>query len=126
MLKKLSLRSHPVYWMNSYVTEIRKLLRFGRSITFAVLDSVVKLVVKRKKRNIAIIVRLDAIGDFFIWMQSGAVDLTAFAKKNGNAAILLANSSWSDYAQYLGLWDQVIAINTRKFTRNPWYRLRVM
>jgi ADP-heptose:LPS heptosyltransferase len=103
-----------------------RILRQGRSIAFSLLDALVRLLVIRRRRNSAIIVRLDAIGDFFIWMQSGAVEVTTFAKQEGNAVIILANPSWADYARHLGLWDEVIAINPQKLVRDPLYRLRHM
>jgi ADP-heptose:LPS heptosyltransferase len=107
---------------NSFPTRVMRVLRYGRSVAFTVLDTLVKLLVVRKNRESSIIVRLDAIGDFFLWMQSGAAEITAFAKSHGNATILLANSSWADYARHLGLWDEIIAIDPRKLARNPWYR----
>ena len=111
---------------NAFLLRVMRLLRYWRGIVFAILDEFVKLVVTHDNRRAAIIVRLDAIGDFFIWMQSGATEITAFAKRHGGVTILLANSSWADYARHLGLWDEIIAIDPRKLARRPLYRWHIM
>lgn len=107
---------------SSLVAPIRRGLLHGRSFAFRILDLFVRFLVLHRSRQSSIIVKLDAIGDFFIWMQSGAVEITAFAKSQGTATILLANSAWADYARHLGLWDEIIAIDPRRFAGDPRYR----
>lgn len=109
-----------------FAIRVGTVLQHWRSFAFEILDTLVKFLVVRKNREASIITKLDAIGDFFIWMQSGAVEITAFAKSQGNKTILLANPLWADYARHLGLWDEVIDIDPREFARNPWYRWQRM
>jgi ADP-heptose:LPS heptosyltransferase len=96
-------------------------LRTLRLGAFLMLDSVCKLVPMRE-RKVAVIVRLDAIGDFFIWMQSGALNTSQYARKLGLRSVLLANSLWADYARRTGLWDEVIDVDPTQLMRNPLYR----
>ena len=74
----------------------------------------------------AVVVRLDALGDFFIWLQSGAVEIARFAKQSGRRSVLCANTAYADYARYTGLWDEVMAIEPARMMRNPLYRLRML
>ena len=71
-------------------------------------------------------VRLDGIGDFFIWMQSGALDASRYARTGGRKAILIANSAWADYARKGALWDEVLPVDPGRLTKNPLYRLRML
>jgi ADP-heptose:LPS heptosyltransferase len=99
--------------------------RGARIVAFALLDSVVQIR-RVPKRDVAVVIRLDAIGDFFIWMQSGAVDVSNYARRNAGKAILVASSTWAEYARSSGLWDEVISVKPLSLMRRPLYRLRFM
>ncbi len=86
------------------------------------LDTLCKLVPVRT-RDATVVVRLDAIGDFFLWMQSGALDVSEYAKSDGRKAILVANHLWADYALGTRLWDEVLAVDPVRLTRDMGYRL---
>jgi hypothetical protein len=96
-----------------------------RTVAYLLLDSLCQLR-RVKPGNTAIIVRLDAIGDFFMWLQSGAVEIAKHARGEGRHSVILANSAWSDYAKQLGLWDTVVEVDPQRLMRNPWYRIRLL
>jgi len=75
-----------------------------------------------RKREVVLVVRLDAVGDFFIWLQSGAVDVAQFARLGNCRSILVANSAWANYARQLALWDDVLEIDPDRLTKNVIYR----
>ncbi len=83
-------------------------------------------VVPVPRRRTAVIVRLDAVGDFFIWLQSGAADIARFAKQRDRHVVIVANAAWAQYARFIGLWDEVIAVEPVRFMKRPWYRLRTL
>ncbi len=89
------------------------------------LDSLCRLV-PVSRRHVALVVRLDAIGDFFVWMQSGAVDVSRYARSSNRRVVLLANRLWADYARGTGLWDEVVGVDLRRLMRDPLYRLRML
>jgi ADP-heptose:LPS heptosyltransferase len=93
--------------------------------SFLLLDSLCHLLPVRSC-DVAVIVRLDAVGDFFIWMQSGAVDIARYARQSGRRTVLLANSSWADYARRLKLWEEVVAVDPKRLMANPLYRLALL
>ncbi len=98
-------------------------LRFARLIAFWTLDSIV-LLYPRKERNVALIVRLDAIGDFFVWLQSGAADVIQELKYSHQKVLIVANPAWADFASDLGVFDEVISVDPKRFMRSPSYRIR--
>ncbi|MDE2451208.1 MAG: glycosyltransferase family 9 protein [Gammaproteobacteria bacterium] len=84
------------------------------------------LLVPRKRRRLALVVGLDAVGDFIIWMQYGAAEISRFARGSDRKVMLLANRAWAAYAQTTGLWDGVLEVEPASFVNHPWYRLRVL
>lgn len=100
----------------------RSLLKCLKKAIFMITDTIACFPCRRKK--VALIVRLDAIGDFFLWLQSGALEISRFAGSENRKVVLLANQRWAEYAKTLGLWDEVIAIDPDRFIRSLWYRLK--
>jgi ADP-heptose:LPS heptosyltransferase len=71
-----------------------------------------------------LIVRLDAIGDFILWLDS-AQALAAHFEKRGKRPVLLANAIWAQWARDLDFFEEVIAVDVAKFLRSPVYRYRI-
>lgn len=111
--------------MRSIVALPKWCLRWARLLLFLSLDSFCRLV-PSKGRPVSLILRLDALGDFFIWLQSGALEVTDFARQGSSSVALIANEVWADYARELGLWDEVVAIDPWRMMRDPLYRLRTL
>ncbi len=75
-----------------FTVPIGAVLRSMRTVAYLLLDSLCQLR-RVKPGNTAIIVRLDAIGDFFMWLQSGAVEIAKHARGEGRHSVILANSA---------------------------------
>jgi ADP-heptose:LPS heptosyltransferase len=114
------------------MTPIRKMLtrslkqplHIARLILWLVVDRICVLLVRKRESNIALIVRLDAIGDFVVWLQCGADNVCRHLRKDHSKLVLLANPAWSDFARSLNLWDEVIPLNGDAFVRSLPYRIR--
>ncbi len=76
-----------------------------------------------RSRNRAVILRLDALGDFVIWLQSGAAGVTAVLRRDHDDVVLVANLLWAPLARRLGLWDLVVAVDPGRYQRSLLYRL---
>lgn len=69
------------------------------------------------------IVRLDAIGDFILWLDAAK----EFRNLYPNVKItLIANQVWSDLARLLPYWDAVISVDRKKIIRDPVYRFKTL
>jgi ADP-heptose:LPS heptosyltransferase len=96
-------------------------LRFLRASLCWLLDSGV--IVSSRYRPHAgdtLVVRLDGIGDFILWLGyaqqlRGAVP--------GTRMILVANRLWADWARQLGIFDEVWSLDRKRFLNRPGYRL---
>lgn len=75
-----------------------------------------------QQANLICLVRLDNIGDFFIWLDSARQMREFYRDKK---IILLANRAFSDFAETLPYWDKVVPVDVAKLQRSPLYRWRM-
>jgi ADP-heptose:LPS heptosyltransferase len=72
-----------------------------------------------------LVVRLDAIGDFLLWSDA-AGRLADHYHAAGRRVLLLANASWADLAETLGVFDAVLRLDRRRFLFDPRYRFATL
>lgn len=70
-----------------------------------------------------LLVRLDLIGDFVIWLDAAKEFKNLYPNKY---IVLYANSSWASLAEKLPYWDQVIAVDVPRLRADHLYRLGVL
>lgn len=94
------------------------------SLFIATFDSLIILLNKEtssKKYNL--LIKVDAIGDFFIWLPFAK----SFLKNNSNKpTILICNKIVQEVAEKLNLFDFIIPVDILKFKRNLIYRYKVI
>jgi ADP-heptose:LPS heptosyltransferase len=71
-------------------------------------------------KNSVLLVRLDLIGDFVIWLDAAKEFKSLYPNKH---LVLYANSSWAPLAEQLPYWDQVIAVDVPRLRSDDLYRL---
>jgi ADP-heptose:LPS heptosyltransferase len=71
-----------------------------------------------------LIVRLDEIGDFILWLDA-AQAIAKHYKTQGKNVILVANATWGAWARELALFDDVIDLDKRGFEFDLPYRFRL-
>jgi ADP-heptose:LPS heptosyltransferase len=76
-----------------------------------------------KSKDGVLLIRLDAIGDFIVWLDSAKEYKANFPNQK---ITLIANYLWADLAQNLPFWDEVIAIDVNLFKSNLLYRFRTI
>lgn len=75
--------------------------------------------------NKILIVRLDAIGDFVLWLDSASA-LRKLYPVNKYHITLIGNKIWTDLAVDSALFDETWPLDNKKFTKNIVYRLMVL
>ena len=76
-----------------------------------------------QEHNGILLIRLDLIGDFILWLDSAQ----AYRRLYPNRKITLAvNSACVDLAEALPHWDEVLSINVQRLRTDYIYRLRVL
>lgn len=89
------------------------------------LDNVCRLVPRKPGRQ-AVVIRVDAIGDHFLWLRTGAVNVSRYARAEAGRVVLVTSPAVAPYARRSGLWDDVLELNEVRFQVNPVYRVRAL
>ncbi len=123
-LKDLEYRYGLKKWMIELLLVIHSLLLFA-------FDSLLLLVPSAKTggratgKNRLLVIKLDAIGDFILWLDF-ACGLRTLYSAETTEITLLANRSWADLAEHSSLFNRVIPISRMRFILNPFYRFKTL
>lgn len=105
--------------LREYVVAIRNLL----------LDGCLCLVVRAKQapqgKKSVLVVKLDAIGDFILWLDSAAA-LRRMYPPEKYRLVLLGNSLWGELVELSQLFDEYVPLERKRFQQDICYRLNVM
>lgn len=67
------------------------------------------------------LVRLDVIGDFVLWLDSARSYRKIYPNKK---IVLYANSSWAELAKKIDYWDEVVSVDMIKIRSDELYRIK--
>jgi ADP-heptose:LPS heptosyltransferase len=96
---------------------------FFKLIFFYICDGFVGMLPGRGVREGLIIFRLDAIGDFVIWLDSAKEYRRLYPTQKITVCL---NSVMHELASSFPYWDEVISIDLKKFSLNLRYRMQVL
>lgn len=91
--------------------------------TLLFLDQLFCITADRKKSNGILIVRLDAIGDFIIWLETAKIYRQIYPN---DKITLIANESWQALATPLKYWDEIWFVNPYRLAHKPIYRWKFL
>ncbi len=77
----------------------------------------------RKRGRDVVVVRLDAIGDFVLWLDAAKEFRRLYPSRE---ITLLANSIWAELARELPYWDEVWSVNGQQLRRYSVYRWKLL
>jgi ADP-heptose:LPS heptosyltransferase len=99
---------------------MKKLLRVLLNRLIVQLDGLVMLRLNSRIHQSSIaIIRLDAIGDFTVWLDSAKEYRRIYP---GQRIVLIANAACFELARHLPHWDEVWSINLHRLTSDYRYR----
>ncbi len=89
-------------------------------------DRLTRLTVRRRPSgNKVLVVKLDAIGDFVIWLDSAKEYRRLFPSPQWEL-YLLGNQAWTSLAEEVHLFDEVWSLDRGRFFWQPCYRSRLI
>ena len=103
-------------------------LVFSKAIIYFILDSIALQSVPdtlSSSKKTVLLIRQDKIGDFIIWLDTAKEYRNLYPLEEYNI-VLLANSLWSDLAEKLPYWDQVIPVNSMSLKTISKYRWNLL
>jgi len=77
----------------------------------------------RRMKVGVVLIRLDAIGDFILWLDSAKEFRRLYS---GQHIVLIANAAWADWAATFPHWDEVWPLDGRRFVRDIRYRAKML
>ena len=110
--------------MSKKYTKFRVFLKKHYSFFLFFFDSLILLFKKKNMKfddDLIVFCKLDAIGDFVLWLDSAKKFRNFFKKKK---IILIANKQWFELAINVDYWDCVYALDTELFKNNIFYRVK--
>jgi ADP-heptose:LPS heptosyltransferase len=125
ILKKVSRRLREIVgWPSRFIqnTYVRTLEFICSALTdrYWLLDY---LPSHRNNVETVLVVRLDLIGDFVLWLDA-AKELKRIYPSS--RIVLYGNSVWSEIAQQLPFWDKVVPVDVPRLRTDLLYRIRVL
>lgn len=75
-------------------------------------------------RQSILVVRLDAIGDFILWLNAAA-ELRKLYSVENYRLVLIGNCTWTELAQIQQIFDEVIPLDRELFYYNFKYRMNI-
>ena len=104
--------------------QLRPVESWARKRLLLAIDQAVLLTRATPQPNTVLLVRLDNIGDFVVWLDA-AMALTTHYRAQGKRVTLLANAVWKRWADELELFDEVLELEEKRFRRDIGYRFRM-
>lgn len=101
----------------------KKPLQLLKYIYFYIGDYLFTVKFNKHHSTELLIVRLDAIGDFIIWLDSAKEYRRLYPQRK---ITLYANALWYNLAKTLPYWDKVIPIDLPRFSSKPSYRWKLL
>jgi len=108
-----------------------KVLGMTQVVFLLLCDSVLLLLYRNRghrdkdSRRKVLIIRLDAIGDFVLWLDSVRALRGLYPSKQFEIT-LLANALWTSLANDIGAFDVVWPLDRKKLIWNPFYRFKLL
>ncbi len=101
---------------------IRRAAGIARFSVFFLINELIRIAIPCRTGSATLVVRMDAIGDFVIWLSAGAGEIAEMARRHGRS-VLLAKRDWADFAKSLDLFDEVWPVDTERLKRSLCYRV---
>ncbi len=103
---------------------LRRVARGIKIVSQLILDTPVSLRARPTQRGCVLIVRLDAIGDFVVWLDAATATVSHY-RNQGKKVILVANSAWAEWSSELAIFDEVIGVERHRFNSSFRYRMHI-
>ena len=111
-------------WRQRLSRTLRPLEAWLRKRLFLFVDRCVLLFPALSDPERVLLMRLDNIGDFVLWLDAGKA-LVAHYRSQGKTVTLVANAVWSGWAAEMGLFDEVLSLEEKRFRQDLRYRFRM-
>src|SRR5674476_373550 len=96
-----------------------KIFKYLAKRLLLILDGFVSFCLDSNQKDGIVLIRLDTIGDFIIWLDTAKEYRRIYPNQK---ITLIANVVWADMARGLPYWDEVWPVKLRDLSWKPFYR----
>jgi ADP-heptose:LPS heptosyltransferase len=109
--------------MANFTNILDKLFFYFKKLILLKFDQLITLEIGKKKKAGIVLIKLDAIGDFVIWLDTAK----EYRRIYPNLKItLVANIAWASMAREMPYWDDVWAVNINDLEKKALYRWSIL
>ena len=108
----------------NYKSFLKECLLHVRDLFLWITDRFFMILMKKENFNSTVIVRVDNIGDFVLWLPSAEQLISHYAKEI--KPILICNETCIDLATSINYFSRVIGVDLSRFSRNLFYRWHIL
>lgn len=106
---------------------LRRVANFVRLGVFLCLGEFLRALVPCRSRRGTLVLKIDALGDLFIWLSSGIAEVASWARVVGDGSVaILVREELAAVVESLDLFDTVLPLNVKKFRSNLVYRFVIL
>jgi ADP-heptose:LPS heptosyltransferase len=107
-----------------YKSFLKEFLLHIRDLFLWIFDKIFMVLKENENANSTVIVRVDNIGDFVLWLPSAEQLTSHYATEI--KPILICNESCIDIANSINYFSRVIGVELSKFSQNLFYRWHIL
>lgn len=100
-----------------------RIIRMGEHLLFLLTDFIVQCARPGAPTGDVLVVRVDAIGDFVLWLDAAQALRALYP---GRRLVLCANAALAELARALPYWDEVWPVDMARFDHSAAYRFHVL
>jgi len=97
-----------------------------KSRIFWAITEIIRIAVPKGKSDALLVMKIDALGDLFVWFSSGIQQFSEYCKTYPDGAKILVREELADFISELGLFEEVLPINVAAFRSNLGYRIKLL
>lgn len=101
-------------------------MRIGRSALYAFWACLIRFSIPKGRADATLVLKIDALGDFFIWLSSGFADVAVEAREGRRRSVILVRAELADFVRSTGMFDETWPLDVGAFRRNIVYRVRML
>lgn len=105
---------------------VRTAKRNLKARTFWAVSELLRILVPKGVHKALLVLKIDAIGDLFVWFSSGIADVAAYSRKHEGGAVILVRKELAGFISELGLFAEVWPIDAVAFRSNLIYRVKLL
>ena len=124
----VNLERYEKTYSSIFMNLLKPFLIVIKSLLFFLFDSLVLWKIpslQLKKRELILLIRQDAFGDFIMWLDT-AKEYRKLYPPEKYKIVLVGNALWCGLAKALPYWDEVIAVDVRQFKTFSRYRRKLL